>query len=71
LASAFTVHPLDCNNTSWFWLAWTGGLIQAGYGNMPGLNLIMEYTDPNPLTIRGVGVAVYVEPVIYSTYNSM
>jgi len=65
-----TSSPLNVNMSIWFWMSWLGGCIQAGSGTIIGQNLIIQYHDSNPLTIRGVGVAVFYYSVIYSTYTS-
>jgi len=46
-------------------------VIEAGNGTIAGQNKFIKYIDLNPLTISGVGVAVYDDQVIYSTFDSM
>jgi len=62
---------LNCNSSTWFWFAWSGGLIQVGGGTATGNNVFVQYRDSSNMTVRAVGVTIYVTPVLYSISDSM
>lgn len=47
---------LNPNGFKPFWFSWANGEIQVGYGDVVGQFLILSWTDPNPFTVRGIGI---------------
>ncbi|VDI49738.1 Hypothetical predicted protein [Mytilus galloprovincialis] len=51
-----TPNLLDCNNMVSLWLSWENGQLQSGTGSILGQNRMMNWNDPYPLPIKGIGV---------------
>jgi len=71
LKTSSTATGLNCNKPTWFWFAWSDGQIQAGIGISTGQNVIVQYKDSSPMSVRAVGVTIYETPIIYSISDSM
>ncbi|VDI49737.1 Hypothetical predicted protein [Mytilus galloprovincialis] len=46
----------DCNNMLSLWLSWEYGQLKGGTGSILGQEIMFEWNDLFPLTIKGIGV---------------
>ncbi|CAC5357190.1 unnamed protein product [Mytilus coruscus] len=51
-----TPDLLDCDNMVSLWLSWENGKLQSGTGSILGQNRMMNWNDPSPLDIKGIGI---------------
>ena len=42
-----------------FWISWSNGLIQVGFGNIVGHEMFMSWQDPEPIGIGVVAISGY------------
>ena len=61
LASQQTVHydtpdVCSCDEYRPFWISAINGVLMIGKGLIVGINVIAEWTDQNPFTIRSIGI---------------
>lgn len=47
---------LHCTELRAFWFTWERGVIKMGTGYNVGSNMVIQYSDPNPLTVNAVGI---------------
>ncbi|ELU10678.1 hypothetical protein CAPTEDRAFT_63764, partial [Capitella teleta] len=51
---AFTPNITDCQEKRPFWISWEDGMLRAGEGNIRDEKVLLEWRDPEPLSI-GLG----------------
>ncbi|XP_063447519.1 C3 and PZP-like alpha-2-macroglobulin domain-containing protein 8 [Mytilus trossulus] len=51
-----TQNVLSCNENRPFWISWEAGSIMVGSGNRVGENVLVSLTDPDPFTVKVLGI---------------
>lgn len=55
--SVVTPGILNCTQSRSFWISWLNGAVSVGQGCVINQNVIINYTDPNPIQIGYMGLA--------------
>ena len=51
VATADTPNLLSCLDERHIWISWASGYLQVGHSSLYGINQLLSWADPNPLTI--------------------
>ena len=51
-----TQNVLSCNENRPFWISWEAGSIMVGSGNRVGENVLVSLIDPDPFTVKSLGI---------------
>ena len=49
--------PVDCNEFKPFWIRWTDGVYEVGYGLMVGTDPFMLYNSQSPPMVNAVAIS--------------
>jgi hypothetical protein len=52
-----SINVPSCTEFNYFWISWANGMIKMGKGLISGEDTFIEYDDPNPYTVRYMGVS--------------
>ncbi|VDI37021.1 Hypothetical predicted protein [Mytilus galloprovincialis] len=55
-----TQNVLSCNENRPFWISWEAGSIMVGSGNRVGENVLVSLIDPDPFTVKSLGILTHV-----------
>ncbi|VDI57322.1 Hypothetical predicted protein [Mytilus galloprovincialis] len=58
-----TPNVCKCDEYRPFWISAINGVIMMGKGLIVGRNVIAEWTDPNPFTVRSIGIYTIVKNI--------
>ena len=58
-------YTYSCAEYEWYWINWDNGFITFGFGKVVGRNVLLTYTDLDPLDINYFSVSSLSSSIAY------